>query len=255
MPDKISPQAMSGSSATPTPTPTVTWPGLRHGMALSVPLVPGVVVFAAAFGAAAAAKGLSLGEAIAMSALVFAGLSQMVALEVWRPEWTLAGLGSLVLLTMVVNSRMVLMGAALHPWLSAYSHRFNALHLHGLTDANWLLATRYHDRGGRDLGILIGSGLALWLVWVAMTVPGYLAGAWVAEPRRYGLDLVMPIFFAIMLVPMWKGMRRALPWVVSGVVALVVARLVPGYAFIVAGALAGSAVAAILPDVEAPAHV
>jgi predicted branched-subunit amino acid permease len=32
-------------------------------------------------------------------------------------------------------------------------------------------------------------------------------GALVSDPRRYGLDLVMPIFFAAMIVPLWRGGR------------------------------------------------
>jgi len=44
-----------------------------------------------------------------------------------------------------------------------------------------------------------------------------------------------------MLVPLWKGARTALPWLVAGIVALLVHALVPGYVFIIAGALAGVA--------------
>jgi len=64
--------------------------------------------------------------------------------------------------------------------------------------------------------------LILWVVWVAATLPGFLAGALVPEPRRFGLDLLMPIFFSAMLVPLWKGVRPALPWAVAGCVALIV---------------------------------
>jgi predicted branched-subunit amino acid permease len=86
----------------------------------------------------------------------------------------------------------------------------------------------------------------LWVVWTLATVPGFLAGALVGEPRRYGLDLVLPIFFAAMLVPLWRGMRPALPWAAAGAVALLVQALVPGYLFILAGAIAGMAVGALI---------
>jgi predicted branched-subunit amino acid permease len=49
----------------------------------------------------------------------------------------------------------------------------------------------------------------------------------------------MPIFFGVMLVPLWKGAKPALPWLVAGLVSLIVHALVPGYLFIIAGALAG----------------
>jgi predicted branched-subunit amino acid permease len=51
-----------------------------------------------------------------------------------------------------------------------------------------------------------------------------------------------------MIVPLWKGFRPALPWAVAGLVALVVDALLPGYLFILAGALAGAATGALLPD-------
>ena len=83
------------------------------------------------------------------------------------------------------------------------------------------------------------AGIILWMVWLVATLRGFFAGALVPEPRRFGLDLVMPIFFGVMLVPLWKGAKPALPWLVAGLVSLIVHALVPGYVFIIAGALAG----------------
>ena len=78
-------------------------------------------------------------------------------------------------------------------------------------------------------------------MWVAASLAGYFAGAFVPEPRRFGLDLVMPIFFGMMLVPLWKG--RTIRPALAGGRARVPARpcFVPGYLFIVVGALAGVA--------------
>ena len=213
---------------------------------MTIPLIPGIVIFASAFGTSAQQKGLTLDQALAISAFVFAGASQMVALELWREAWTPATILAVMAVTGVVNARMILMGAAIQPWLAAEPRLRTALDLFFLTDANWIIGVGYHGQGGRDVGILFGAGLTLWLTWVLVTIPGYLAGELVAEPRRYGLDLILPIFFSAMLVPFWKGWRPARPWVVAGVVALAVHAVLPGYAFIVAGALAGAAAGAIL---------
>ena len=153
-----------------------------------------------------------------------------------------------MVVTAFVNARMILMSASLQPWLKHASGQRQALMLFLLTDANWLLGTRYRAEGGRDLGIYLGSGLILWVVWVAATLPGFLAGALVPEPRRFGLDLLMPLFFSAMLVPLWKGLRPALPWAVAGCVALTVHALAPGYVFIMAGALAGALTGALVSD-------
>jgi predicted branched-subunit amino acid permease len=220
--------------------------GCSKGARLIAPLLPGIVVFASAFGTAAQQKGLTFAEALAVSAFVFAGASQMVGLEVWQSVWSLGTVLGLMAVTAVINSRMVLAGAAIQPWLRDEPPWRLGLNLFFLTDANWLLAMRYRDEGGRDVGVLFGAGLGLWVLWVIGTVPGYLAGALVPEPRRFGLDLVMPIFFCAMLVPLWRGLRPALPWAVAGTVALLVHALVPGYAFIVAGAVSGAIAGAIL---------
>lgn len=238
---------MSPLQAQP-PRALISWRGVLLGIRKVSVLMPGIVVFAVAFGAAASAKGLSLFEAVLMSAVVFAGVSQLVAMELWRPEWSWGAIAGLAVVTATVNARMVLQGAALQPWLAPYPKALNALHLFFFTDANWLIGTRYHAEGGRDLGVLVGAGLALWIVWIGATVPGFLLGSLVEDPRRYGIDLVMPIFFAAMIVPLWRGKRAALPWIIAGLVALVTAKLVAGYAFIIAGALSGALAGAFLDD-------
>jgi predicted branched-subunit amino acid permease len=222
--------------------------GMLLGMRKVSVLIPGVVVFAVAFGAAASAKGLSLVEALLMSALVYGGVSQHVAMELWRPEWSWGAIAGLAVVTATVNSRMILQGASLQPWFAPYSKTLNALHLFFFTDANWVIGTRYHAEGGRDLGVLVGAGLVLWVVWILFTGLGYLLGALVSDPRAFGIDLVMPIFFAAMIVPLWRGKRVAVPWVVAGLVALATAKLVDGYAFIIVGSLSGALVGAFRND-------
>ena len=213
---------------------------------MTLPLLPGMIVFASAFGTAAAQKGLTLAQALGLSGFVFAGAAQMVGLEVWQATWTPAALVGIMALTAVINARMILMGASLQPWLAGEPKLRMAASIFLLTDASWLMATRYSSEGGRDVGILIGSGALLWLTWVPATIPGYAFGTIVSDPKRFGLDLVMPIFFAAMLVPLWKGWRPARPWAVAAAVALIVHALVPGYAFIIAGAVAGATAGAIL---------
>lgn len=223
----------------PSPRPYFSYLGFKYGTRASLPAFPGFIMFAIAFGAAAAQKGLSLAEALGLSAFVYAGASQMVGLEIWQEVWSPSTILTVMTVTAVVNSRMILLGATLQPWLRYEPLSRSALNLFLVTEAGWLVSTRYHNKGGRDVGVLLGSGVILWIVWLIATLAGYLAGGLVPEPKRFGLDLVMPLFFSIMLVPLWKGARPALPWLVAGIVSLVVHALVPGYLFILAGALAG----------------
>lgn len=224
--------------------------GLFTGARYVFPLLPGAAVFAAAFGTLAAQKGLTFFETVLMSAAVFAGASQYAAMEIWAVPISLSTVASLALLVGVVNMRMVLMGASLRPWLGDLAAWKSYPTLLLTTDASWLLAARYRSGGGADAAILLGGGLMLWLVWVPMTGIGHVFGSLVAEPRRFALDLVLPVYFIAMLVPLWRGPRRAVPWAVGGGTALLVQYLVPGFWYIVAGALAGAISGGFIDDSE-----
>jgi predicted branched-subunit amino acid permease len=222
--------------------------GLVEGARRSLAVMPALAVFGAGFGTVAAQKGLTLPETALMSGLMFAGLSQYIAMELWHDAQTMAGLVALVAITATVNMRFALMSASLRPWFGSLPawQSYPALHL--LVEPGWLISMRYRAEGGADASIYLGSGLALWIGWTLATIPGYLLGALVSDPKRFGLDLIMPAFFVAMLVPLWRGPRGALPWGVAGFVALLTVELVGGWWFIVAGALAGCLSAGMIDD-------
>lgn len=228
--------------------PAWTLAGLAEGARLSLPLLPGTVVMAAAIGTLAAQKGLSLAETTLMSGLVFAGASQLVALELWTPRFTLAALVTVAVVTATVNLRYVLMTASLRPWVGDMPAWRIYPALLFTVDANWIVAMRYRSEGGSDASVFLGSGLTLWLFWTAGTIPGHVLGGMIAEPRQFGLDLALPAFFAAMLVPLWRGPRWAIAWVIAGVTAWLTSLIVPGWWFIIAGALAGSIAGGFLDD-------
>lgn len=239
---------MTSDSNTRPDAPYWSIPGLALGARLCGAMVPGTMVFAMAYGTLAAQKGLTLSEAVLMSALVYGGASQLVALEVWTNPLTLSTVLSLAVVTAIVNARFILMSATMRPWLGDLPPWQAYGSLNGIVDATWLVATRYRSEGGSDVSVFAGAALALWAVWVGTAIPGYLLGSFIADPKRFGFDLMLPIFFAAMFVPLWRGARRAIGWVIAGVVALAVSYLVPGWWFIVAGALTGSIVGAFIDE-------
>lgn len=214
--------------------------GLALGARQAVPAMPVMALFAIAFGAFAAQKGLSFVETTLMSALNFAGAAQFVAADIWTRPMTAAGILALALVTAIVNMRFVLISASLRPWLGGLPARQTYPALAVLTEPGWLIALRYRDEGGGDAATLLGSGLVLWLIWIVATAAGWVVGATVSDPQRYALDLVMPVFFMVILVPLWRGARAAAPWAVAGVVAVAAAHYLPGSWYIMAGAVAGA---------------
>jgi predicted branched-subunit amino acid permease len=217
------------------------------------PMLPGTLAFGMAFGALCAQKHFSLTEVELMMATVYGGLSQFVAVQSWPDRLTPSSIATLALLTATVNIRFMLMSATLRPWFGTLPpwQAYSSMLL--VTDGGWLAAMRYREHGGADAWFYVGGGIVLYLVWLFSAIPGFLLAEQLTDPKKYGVDLVMPAFYAAMLVPAWKGPRRAIPWVVSGVVALVVHWLVGGWWFIIAGALCG-AISAGLMDEPAPQH-
>jgi predicted branched-subunit amino acid permease len=222
--------------------------GFWLGARLILPLTPGMIAFAIAIGSTAADRGLSFAESMLMNLLVYAGASQIVALGVWPEQMTASAIAGLALIAATVNARMLLLGAGLRPWLGPLPawQVYPALHL--LTDPGWIIAMRYRADGGSDAAVLVGGAFVIFWMWIAATAAGYLLGALVPDPRAIALDLVMPVFFATMLVPLWRGKRRAIPWVVAGVVALAVNYFVEGWWHVIAGSLAGIVAGGFVDD-------
>lgn len=211
--------------------------GFSRGVLAMLPVAAGLTVFGLALGLAAAQKGLSAVETGLMSAIVFAGASQMLAVELWQDPIPLA---TLAMATIIINLRYLMMTAALAPWLAPVGSMRAYGSLFFTADENWALAMAEMRQGGRDAAFLLGGGLTLYGVWLLTTVLGNLSGAAIPDPARFGLDFVAVATFLALLIPMWSGQRDLPPWLVAAVTATAVHALVPGTWYLIAGGLAGS---------------
>jgi predicted branched-subunit amino acid permease len=227
-----------------------TWQAFRAGMRATLPLLPAVFVFASVFGALAFSKGLSELQTLGMSFFVYAGLSQMMGLQVWQEVWTFSTLLAVVIVVFSVNLRMVLMSAALYPYLSQLKPHQSYLALFTLTDANFILTIKYEAEGKHDTGFFIGSGVLLWIVWIVMTMPGYYLAPYMGDIRKVGLDLFLPLFFGAMSISVFKPRRDRLVWVFTVIVALLAAHFIDGYWFIVIGGLSGAIFGGLTRDYQ-----
>jgi 4-azaleucine resistance transporter AzlC len=221
---------------------TFTRSGAWRGARRTLPLVVSVFAVGVVFGALARQAGLSLLESLLMSGLVFAGASQFVALGLWAAPLPVA---TIVLTTLVVNLRHLLMGAALRPRLAQLSPLKAYGSVFFMSDESWALATGDFAAGRRDAAFLLGSGLALFCSWLGATLIGSVAGAWLGDPARWGLDFAFTAAFVALLAGMWKGKADVLPWALAAAVALAAAHWLPGKWYILLGGLAGSIAGAV----------
>jgi 4-azaleucine resistance transporter AzlC len=211
----------------------------RAGILAILPAAVAAVPFALLLGQQAVAKGLSPLEVFAMSAIVFAGSAQFLAVELWTdPTPVLA----LTLSALLINLRHVLMGASVAGKIGGFgSLRWTGAFL--MTDEQWAVVERRALTHPVTPAYWFGAGLFLYLVWQASTVTGAVLGAFIADPARYGLDFAFPAIFIALTAGFWKGWRTAPVIAASAAAAIVVHRTLPGAWFVIAGALAGMAAA------------
>ena len=204
----------------------------------SLPLQVGVVPFALVVGIVSQGQGLSLTEAVLMSATVYAGSAQLLALGHWGVP---APVVAATTAAFIVNLRLALMGPVIGPWLDRVRGWRLWASLFVMADQNWALSVAEMQSGRSDAGFLFGSGVLMWAVWVVFTAVGHLMGGVLRPPPGHPIFFAALAVFVSILVPMWHGRRDLLPWIVSAAVALGVAWLLPGTSWhIVAGAVAGA---------------
>ena len=212
---------------------------VRAGFLRLLPISLFVVAFGAAFGLAAVQKGLEPLQALLMSSVVFAGASQFAAVDMWGAEVSLIPMMAVVF---AINSRHLLMGASLYPMLRDMrpGRRYGLMLL--LTDANWAVAAQEYQSGRRNLEVILGGGLALWLAWVVGTGLGVYFGGLLTNPRSLGLDMVLGCFLLAMALGGRKNPRTLVAWVVAATASLAAWYWLPPNTHVVVGALAGGVV-------------
>ncbi len=217
---------------------------MRAGARAVAPMLIGVVPFGLVAGATPADGGLGTGAALGFSTIVFAGASQLAAIDV------LADGGSVlvaVLAAWTINLRMLLYSASLAPFLAGEKLWRRLLGAYLLVDQVYAVAiTRWPDDAaaqarepGRRVWFMVGAGGLLWSSWQASTLVGALVGP--AVPESLPLDFAVPLVFLVLLVPAVNSRPAAVAAVCGGLGAVLSAEAGAGHLSIIVGAVMGIA--------------
>ncbi len=210
------------------------------GARACLPVAISVAAYGLVWGVLARGAGLSLLEAAMMSALVFAGAAQFVALDLWTTTPSTLPIGALILAALIVNLRYLLLTATLRPLYRPDQVRRGALSMYLVTDENWAMTVAAMARGGGSVAFLMGGGALAWISWMSTNMIGYGLGSQIDDPARWGLDFAFTATFLALLLGMWRGRSDLLPWLVAAGAAIATSRFVEGNWHILVGGLAGS---------------
>jgi 4-azaleucine resistance transporter AzlC len=223
---------------------TFTLSGFRRGFVAAQPLAIGVLVYGMAFGLLAREAQFTLTEALAMSGIVYSGSAQLVAVNALRggvPAGVamFAVAGTILLL----NARYLLYGASLRPWLGQASPWQAYATLAVLGDGNWILSMKAHAQGETDSGFVFGSGLAMFVPWLAGSWIGLAAGGLIRNPAALALDFLLVAFSAAMGVGMFRGRSDIKTIAAAAIAAALADRFLSAGSAILCAGVAGGLVA------------
>jgi len=223
----------------------------KSGFSDILPLSFGVAIYGAAFGLLAAQAHMSELQTGIMGTLVFAGSSQILAIE-----RLVSGAGAFTALIagMALNLRILLMTGSLRKELAGRPLWQVIVGVHLTTDENWALMYAARAKG-RAVGYwyLVGGGTCLIIVWTMATVFGVNFAQVLPEPQAIGMDFAFTAAFIAILCSLWRGVQDLMPWLVSAVIsgALVLfAPIEPSWALALGGVAGAASAAVLLPIAE-----
>ena len=222
----------------------------RAGVRVAAPIVLGVFPFGMVAGAAAVSVGVPTLHAVAMSVVIFAGASQLAAVELIGRN---APAAVVVLTVLVVNLRLVMYSASIAPYFARQSARWKAALSYLLTDQAYAVSVIEfeHEPETSRRWYYLGVALPMWVAWQVATVVGVAVGAGV--PDGWHLEFAVPLVFLAVLFPAVTDRATAVAAGVGGATAVAASGLPYNLGLItaaVAGIAAGVAVESVATETE-----
>ena len=222
-------------------------PDLRRGFMETVPLGIGVTIYGLVYGMLGRQGVLPFWIIPAMSLIVFAGSSQILAAEMM-----ISGASPLSVITtvLVVNLRHVVMSADMAVHVQDEPAGKKALAAFFLTDEAYAVSYAHFQREKGTLSYILGAGLDIYLFWALSSVAGYWFGNLVPPILEPAFGFAMAAAFLSMLVPAVRNIPVLAAVLVSAATAVCGSLWLPGKWYILLAAFTGSTAGFLLESLR-----
>ncbi len=185
------------------------------------PILLGVLPFSMIVGVTAVNVGIAPVQAIAMSFIMFAGASQLAAIELMSKT---APVAVVVMTALIVNLRFTMYSASLSPYLKNLNAFWKGICAYILSDQAYAVSiTEFRKRERNKVWYYLGAAFILWFTWQIGTILGVLVGS--RLPQGLSLEFAVPLTFMALLFPNLERRASKLTAIVAGVVAIAAAGL------------------------------
>lgn len=178
---------------------------IKDALKSGFPIFIGYVPPAIAFGILAKSCEVSLIETLMFSAVVFAGASQFIALNLLM---TGMGFSGIILTTLLVNFRHFLMSSYLATRMTSMAKRFKFLIAFGVTDEVFSVLSFANRRLTKTFVFILQ--LSAYTGWVTGTAAGYIMGGFLPQVLTRSMGVALYALLLAILIPELKTSARAL---------------------------------------------
>ena len=223
---------------------------LRDGMLTGIPIWAGAVPVGIVYAVLSLDAGYSWLQTQLMSLLIYSGAAQLTMVTL-REE----GAGGLAILFMavVLGLRHVLYSMTIRPHLQPGERPPAAALSMFVTDEAYGLSSRAWQEGRGSARYLAGIGLTMYAGWSGGTALGLLFGSLLPDLDRLGVELIFPLLFVVLLLPLLRGRWHITVAVVGGALAYIGNQVgLPGGVTIFLAMIGGCTVGALLPRSQHP---
>ena len=183
---------------------------IQDAVKSGIPIFIGYFPAAVAFGILSKTTGITLWESFLFSAVVFAGASQFIALNLLATGMGFAGI---ILTTLLVNFRHFLMSAYLSTRIKETLKRYYIFLAFGVTDE--VFSVLSFKQGHLSKGFVFTVQMAAYSGWVAGTLCGYLMGEFLPPILSQSMGVALYALLLAILMPEIKVSSRSFFLVLS----------------------------------------
>ena len=189
-----------------------------NGIKAMLPIITGVIPFGLVMGTVSATSGLDLLQSIGMNIFVFAGASQLVAVDLMGIK---TGIIIVVATALIINLRMILYSAALSDLVKDLPTPMKALVSYWVTDQSYsvLVANQENLNSKKDkVAFYIGASFIMYFTWQVSVLFGFYFGNF--APKSLSLEFAVPISFVCLVLPTIKNKNYLIVGIVSATLAV-----------------------------------
>jgi len=187
---------------------------IGRGFKATLPVALGVMPFGVAFGAVAGLR-MAWWQAQLMSLTLFAGTAQFITASMIVDG---AAYLPILITGTLINMRLILLSAALTPYLKKAHRGLYPLMAQLLTDESFAVSLAEFERGKPDHYYFIGSGLAIYVLWQLATLIGHTFGS--NLPAGLGLEYALAATLMYLLIMLTRTRRSAVAALFAGLLTL-----------------------------------